>query len=279
MRAMGCDDLGGIKVRALALSAALLTLGAVQARGQSGLAERILAVKDGSVRMAYAVQEGICGDGETFIRDRRRGENNFISFDDNGRYRGRNWRELPCEPGPARVTFVMSGGAVSRVKLTVGSGQESGESGIIDLGDVAGPAAAKALLAIAARQRRADRAIFAATIADSAVVWPELLALAKNGAVARETRKSAVFWLSQAAGDAATKGLAELAENEVEDREVRDQAVFALSQLRADEGIPVLIRLARSNKDPQVRRKAIFWLGQSDDPRALALFEEILTRR
>jgi hypothetical protein len=27
-----------------------------------------------------------------------------------------------------------------------------------------------------------------------------------------------------------------------------------------------------------LRRKAIFWLGQSDDPRALSLFEELLTK-
>jgi len=27
-----------------------------------------------------------------------------------------------------------------------------------------------------------------------------------------------------------------------------------------------------------VRREAIFWLGQSKDPRALAFFEEVLTR-
>jgi len=32
------------------------------------------------------------------------------------------------------------------------------------------------------------------------------------------------------------------------------------------------------HRDPEVRRKAIFWLAQSQDPRAVALFEEILTR-
>ncbi len=35
---------------------------------------------------------------------------------------------------------------------------------------------------------------------------------------------------------------------------------------------------ARSHPDPEVRRKALFWLGQSGDPRALALFEELLTK-
>ena len=58
---------------------------------------------------------------------------------------------------------------------------------------------------------------------------------------------------------------------------MREHAVFALSQLRHDEGVPILIRVARTNRDPSIRRKALFWLGQSDDPRALGLFEEILT--
>jgi HEAT repeat protein len=54
--------------------------------------------------------------------------------------------------------------------------------------------------------------------------------------------------------------------------------VFALSQRPRDEGVPALIRIARENPDPELRKKAIFWLGQSDDPRALALFEELLTK-
>ena len=73
----------------------------------------------------------------------------------------------------------------------------------------------------------------------------------------------------------ATEGLSELAEDEDEDREVRESAVFAL-KLGDDEGVPALIRIARSNKDPKIRRTALFWLGQSEDPRALDLFEELL---
>ena len=63
------------------------------------------------------------------------------------------------------------------------------------------------------------------------------------------------------------------------DREVRESAVFALSQRPREEGVPALISVARTNKDPEIRKKALFWLGQSDDPRAIDLFEELLTRR
>jgi hypothetical protein len=40
--------------------------------------------------------------------------------------------------------------------------------------------------------------------------------------------------------------------------------------------VPALIRIARTNPHPELRRTALFWLGQSEDPRALTLFEEIL---
>jgi hypothetical protein len=49
-----------------------------------------------------------------------------------------------------------------------------------------------------------------------------------------------------------------------------------LSQLPKDEGVPKLIDVARKHRNPEVRRQAMFWLGQSNDPRALAFFEEVL---
>ena len=57
---------------------------------------------------------------------------------------------------------------------------------------------------------------------------------------------------------------------------MKKRAVFALSELPPDEGIPHLIDLARRHKNPAVREQAFFWLGESEDPRALAFFEEVL---
>jgi HEAT repeat protein len=57
---------------------------------------------------------------------------------------------------------------------------------------------------------------------------------------------------------------------------VKEQAVFALKQLPEDQGVPMLINVARNNPDPAVRKKAMFWLGQSKDPLALDFFAQIL---
>jgi len=271
-----------VSSRPLVATAALLLFGCSLAPAQSTLADRIRSVKNGTVRLSYGVKDGICGDGETFIRDRTRGEDNYMTFNDNGNtrsYGGRGWRDRPCEPGPARVAFIKDDGSVTKMRLYVGGEWEKPDGETVDLGMVAAPAAAKALLDVAARERRAENAVFGAIIADSAVVWPELLTIAKNDELYKSIRRNAVFWLSQITSDEATKGLTDLAESAGGDREVRDQAVFAISQLPSDKGVPILIRLAKTNQDPQVRRKAIFWLGQSDDPRVIKLFEEILTEK
>ena len=59
---------------------------------------------------------------------------------------------------------------------------------------------------------------------------------------------------------------------------IRRSAVFALSRLPANEGVPRLVQLASTTKDPATRREAIFWLGQSRDPQALAYLEKLVTQ-
>jgi HEAT repeat protein len=57
---------------------------------------------------------------------------------------------------------------------------------------------------------------------------------------------------------------------------VRKSAVFALSRLPADEATTQLIAVADTSKDMSVRKQAIFWLGQSDDPKALDYLTKLL---
>jgi HEAT repeat protein len=75
------------------------------------------------------------------------------------------------------------------------------------------------------------------------------------------------------------KAMGDIAADASEDRELRQAAVFGLSRRPADEGVPALIRLSASDRDPEIRRQAMFWLAQSKDERALAWFEKVLTSR
>ena len=94
-------------------------------------------------------------------------------------------------------------------------------------------------------------------------------------------RGQALFWLAQKAARKteeakAASAIRQAIENDPE-TEVKKKAVFALSQLPKDQGVPLLIQVARSNRNPAVRKQAMFWLGQSNDSRALQFFEEVLT--
>ena len=174
----------------------------------------------------------------------------------------------PLRLRPVRVALTKSSGRITDLRVYVG-GEWRTSTTATDLGTVGTKDAASYLLALALKDesRASEKAIFPAMLADSVTLWPDLLKIAKADNVSKKVRRSAVFWLGQAAGDAATRGLTDLVDDGNADREVRETAVFALSQRPRDEGVPALIRIARQNKDPDLRRKAIFWLGQSDEDR------------
>jgi hypothetical protein len=250
------------------------------------LAARVAAAPDGIVHLSFAARPGVCGDGRHVIaldcvggRCGRGRWGHAITFD--GGFDG-DEVEYDCEPGPVRVSLTVRTGHVRSLRTYVGGHWVTPlrAAAVTDLGTASPRDAVEFLLDLATREdtRGGEEAILPATLADSVVVWPMLLKLARNDRAPQRTRRQAVFWLGQAAGDAATRGLTDLVNDAGVDRDVREQAVFALSQQPRDAGVPALIRIARTHPEPAVRRKAIFWLGQSGDPRALALFEELLTK-
>jgi hypothetical protein len=86
----------------------------------------------------------------------------------------------------------------------------------------------------------------------------------------------ALFWLAQRAGQKmAESSIRDAIANDPE-TEVKKKAVFALTQMPNGEGVPLLIQVARTNLNPEVRKQAVFWLGQSRDTRALAFIEDVL---
>jgi len=243
--------------------------------GQS-IAERVARAGNGTIRMTFATRPELCGRGGNI----HRGPNWRSSSGDYERTRDVEW-DAACDYGPGRLVLDKRDGEIVAVRFYVGGRWRPGGSDVTDLGNVGAREVSNYLVSLASTlPGKAGRdAIFPATVADSAEPWPGLLRIARNDERPRETRKQAVFWLGQAAGEAAGAGLDSLSRDSNVDRDVQKAVVFAFSQRPKDEGVPALIRIAKTHRDPEVRRDAVFWLGQSNDPRAIALFEELLTKR
>jgi HEAT repeat protein len=93
-----------------------------------------------------------------------------------------------------------------------------------------------------------------------------------------KVRGQALFWLAQKAGQKAASSAIQNAVDNDPDTDVKKKAVFALTQMPNGEGVPMLIQVARTNRNIEVRKQAFFWLGQGKDPRALTFLEEVLTK-
>ena len=233
------------------------------------LASRIAAVEDGPVSFHYAARPGVCGDGEHFIRTGR------SSY--HGSWSSHRAME-PCLVGPVQVRLTLEDGAVRHIETWVGPLRSRRAR---DLGLVSAPEAARYLMTVAERatSKASAKAIFPAVLADSATVWPALFPIARNTR-SKAARQDAMFWLSRFASGAVVgrpnDPFAEDHDELSEDDDLKSHAVFVVSQLPRDESIPQLLEIARSNRSWRVRSKALFWLGQSGDSRAIDLFESVL---
>lgn len=253
------------------LAAGLLTAasaeGAVQAMNTAdGLRAAVLA-SDGVVRFEFPARPGVWGDGHNW---------NFTSKTD--RRNGRPSGCPGCTNGPVKVTLRVDDGAVRRIESQVGGRwPQAGR----DLGSVDPGVAADYLLALAERgveEESAEEAVQAAVASEAAVgdeIWPRLIGLARDRSRGEDLRSTALFWAAQEAGQRAAADIEDIATASDDETEVQEAAVFALTQM-PDGGTDALLRLARENRNPRIIQSIFFWLGQSDDPRAVELFEDVL---
>ncbi|MEO8360657.1 MAG: HEAT repeat domain-containing protein [Vicinamibacteria bacterium] len=122
-----------------------------------------------------------------------------------------------------------------------------------------------------------DQLTFAFTQSKVPEAQATLIDMARNDPSSK-VRGQALFWIAQKAQNKSDAEVVRGAVDNDPDVDVKKKAVFALSQIPNGEGVTELIRVARENKTPEVRKQAMFWLGQSKDPRALAFFEKILAQ-
>ena len=89
------------------------------------------------------------------------------------------------------------------------------------------------------------------------------------------TREQAMFWMGQGRGP--TIDLVRLY-GRLDRPSLRTHYTFVLSQRRDRQALDKLIDIAEHDGDREVRHQALFWLGQSKDPRALAFIRDLVTR-
>jgi HEAT repeat protein len=103
-----------------------------------------------------------------------------------------------------------------------------------------------------------------------------LMNIALNPKEDIELRKKALFWAGQSG--VAIPELSKLYDR-MGDSEMKEQVIFVLSQRQSDRGaMDKLFDIAKNEKDPELRKKAIFWLGQSHDPRVQQFLLDLINR-
>jgi HEAT repeat protein len=107
--------------------------------------------------------------------------------------------------------------------------------------------------------------LFSVAQADEAEGGKWLVGVARDRTHPIELRKQALFWAGQ--GGAGIGDLASLYST-FDDREMKEQLIFVYSQREEPAAVDKLLEIARRDPDSELRKKALFWLGQSDDPRA-----------
>jgi HEAT repeat protein len=95
---------------------------------------------------------------------------------------------------------------------------------------------------------------------------------------ATDVRKQAIRLLGERVTKRSFEFLSQTAQSTDAAVEVQIQAVRAISERRSEESVPLLIKIARTHANQQVRKQAIRSLGESGDPRAVEFFREVLAK-
>lgn len=255
------------------------------ALAQNDLASRVSRAPDGAVRVQFASRPGTCGDGRDAIGFRKAFfAESFQSIGD--------WNAPNCLAGPVRVALTVSGGQVARLKTYVGGSWERISDRVTDLGTVSPTEAAAYFFGLVPKIERAggrdkSRILLPAVLADAGDVIPQLTSLARDDARVPDTRRQAIQWIGLLGDARVVPTLVGFVRSEgaSDDMDENDSkpgkkglataALAALSFLGDGAGVPALIDIAR-NGTLGARKSAVFWLGQTGDPRALATLHAVI---
>ena len=124
---------------------------------------------------------------------------------------------------------------------------------------------------------RSQRILLPAVIALDAPVLSSLRQLANDEARTTDTRRQAIQWFGVVGDASVIPELMRFAHggDAGERRSLSGAAISALAELPEDAGVPSLLALSHDSSTG-VRHDVVFWLGQTEDPRAAKRLHEII---
>jgi HEAT repeat protein len=150
------------------------------------------------------------------------------------------------------------------------------EKAIFWLGQSDGPGNAAFLRSLYGRlksQELRKKIVFSLSQMGGAENGKWLLGIARDPAEGIEMRKQALFWAGQ--GGVPIAELTGFYAN-VTDQAMKEQLVFVYSQRDEPAALDKLIDIAKNEKNPELRKRALFWIGQSEDARAVQALQDVI---
>jgi len=243
---------------------------AAASAGAQELAQQLRGTS-GTVQILYPTRANVCGDGRGSISNIL--GHAELSFYDGSSSFGTSNRYRSCDHGPARLVLTVINGEVTRARVYVGP-IPSPSSDVRTITTSANDVQAWLTDAIERGSARvASDLVLPLMLVEGSAPWKMFLGLARDENRPRELKRTLMMWLSNAVSD--HLGILDDVAR-TDDDEMRDQAVFVLSQRPKTEGVPALIDVAKTSTHPSARKAAIYWLGQSGDPRAIDVYAELL---
>jgi hypothetical protein len=262
-------------VRPLAPIALLLALTPHFAAAQPSLSDRIRAAGTRTVAFSAPSRAEVCGDGSTTYSDGLNGPR--ARFHEGRFYSSGPWesRFIPCDRGPVRVTVRVVDGVPSWLRTAAGPLPVLGDS-VQDFGAVSTADASEFLrtLARTGEGRASVEALQPLVMLDSTPRWEILAAAARDTSRLLRYRRRASDILARAA--AGTLGTDDSADDDPTG--ARREAVYAIARRRekSEDPVPQLMEISRTNSHRDVRKAALYQLGQTADPRVVELFMAML---
>ena len=243
----------------------LITIIVAHGASAQSLTRRMVG-SDGVVDVVYPSRPDACGDGRSYIEGvfGSRATYEYDSRDVRG----------PCIHGPAHIAVTVMNGEITRLRAFVGPRDPGRAERTIR----ATPTEAAEWLEHIIESERsslASQAMLPLMLVDSIAPWQRLLTVARSDERPMDLRRNVLMWLSSAID--ARLGLDR--DDESDDAKLRTQAVYSISQRDRSESVPALMDLARTSQHPEVRKAAIYWLGQTGDLRAVSVYAQLLGLR